>query len=76
MLTGNGKEFTGRLFYRDKQASSQHEFDQLCAALSIEHRLTRPRAAKTLNKPCSTIACFTTNTCPRPPLAEKTPWTL
>jgi transposase InsO family protein len=43
ILTDNGKEFTDRLLCRDKQASGQHEFDQLCAALDIEHRLTRPR---------------------------------
>jgi phosphonate transport system substrate-binding protein len=35
------------LLYRDKQASGQHEFDQLCAALEIEHRLTRPRTPQT-----------------------------
>jgi transposase InsO family protein len=29
------------------QASGQHEFDQLCAALAIEHRLTRPRTPQT-----------------------------
>jgi transposase InsO family protein len=47
LLTDNGKEFTDRLLYRDKQASGQHEFDQLCAALGIEHRLTRPRTPQT-----------------------------
>jgi transposase InsO family protein len=46
-VTDNGKEFTDRLLYRDKQASGQHEFDQLCAALTIEHRLTRPRTPQT-----------------------------
>jgi transposase InsO family protein len=47
LLTDNGKEFTDRLFSRDKQVSGQHEFDQLCAALEIEHRLTRPRTPQT-----------------------------
>jgi transposase InsO family protein len=47
ILTDNGKEFTDRLFSRDKQASGRHEFDQLCAALEIEHRLTRPRMPQT-----------------------------
>lgn len=47
LLTDNGKEFTDRLLYRDKRASGQHEFDQLCAALDIEHRLTRPRTPQT-----------------------------
>jgi transposase InsO family protein len=47
ILMDNGKEFTDRLLYRDKQASGQHEFDQLCAALAIEHRLTRPRTPQT-----------------------------
>jgi transposase-like protein len=41
LLTDNGKEFTDRLFHRDKQAGGQHEFDRLCATLDIEHRLTR-----------------------------------
>jgi transposase InsO family protein len=43
LLTDNGKEFTDRLLSRDRHASGKHEFDQLCAALGIEHRLTRPR---------------------------------
>lgn len=47
LLTDNGKEFTDRLLYRDKHASGQHEFDQLCAALGIEHRLTRPGTPQT-----------------------------
>lgn len=47
ILTDNGKEFTDRLFSRNKEASGQHEFDQLCAALDIEHRLTRPRKPQT-----------------------------
>jgi transposase InsO family protein len=48
ILTDNGKEFTDRLFAsRDRQPSGQHEFDQLCQALSIEHRLTKPRTPQT-----------------------------
>ena len=44
----NGKEFTDRLFgARDRQASAAHEFDQLCQALGIEHRLTKPRTPQT-----------------------------
>jgi len=43
----NGKEFTNRLFgARDWQASGEREFDQLCQALGIKHRLTQaPDAA-------------------------------
>lgn len=47
ILTDNGSEFTDRLFNRQKQASGEHEFDQLCAALGIEHRLTKPRTPQT-----------------------------
>ena len=48
LLTDNGKEFTDRLFAsRERQPTGNHEFDQLCAALDIEHRLTRPRTPKT-----------------------------
>jgi transposase InsO family protein len=47
ILTNSGKKFTDRLLYCDKQASGQHEFDQRCAALTIEHRLTRPRTPQT-----------------------------
>ena len=48
LLTDNGKEFTDRLFAsRERQPSGQHEFDQLCSALGIEHRLTRPRHPQT-----------------------------
>jgi len=44
----NGKEFTDRLFgTRDCQPSGEHEFDQLCQALGIEHRLTKPRTPQT-----------------------------
>ncbi|SFD82896.1 Transposase and inactivated derivatives, IS30 family [Thiohalospira halophila DSM 15071] len=48
LLTDNGKEFTDRLFgVRAKGASGDHEFDQLCEALGIEHRLTRPKTPQT-----------------------------
>lgn len=47
ILTDNGSEFTDRLFNRQKQASGEHEFDRLCAALEIEHRLTKPRTPQT-----------------------------
>jgi transposase InsO family protein len=48
LLTDNGKEFTDRLFGdRERDASGAHEFDQLCEALNIEHRLTKPRSPQT-----------------------------
>ena len=48
LLTDNGKEFTDRLFAsRERQPSGKHEFDQLCQALGIEHRLTKPRTPQT-----------------------------
>jgi transposase InsO family protein len=48
LLTDNGKEFTDRLFgSKDRQPTGEHEFDQLCEALGIEHRLTKPRTPKT-----------------------------
>ncbi|AIA71010.1 putative integrase [Pectobacterium atrosepticum SCRI1043] len=48
LLMDNGKEFTDRLFAsREREPSGNHEFDQLCKELSIEHRLTRPRTPKT-----------------------------
>lgn len=48
LLTGNVKEFTDGLFgMRAKDASGEHEFDALCEALGIEHRLTRPRTPQT-----------------------------
>ena len=41
ILTDNGKEFTDRLFgLRKSSATGAHEFDKLCAALDIDHRLT------------------------------------
>lgn len=48
ILTDNGKEFTDRLFgKRSQDASGEHEFDALCQALEIDHRLTRPRTPQT-----------------------------
>jgi transposase InsO family protein len=48
LLTDNGKEFTDRLFaLRARQPTGEHEVDQLCQALGIEHRLTKPRTPKT-----------------------------
>ena len=48
LLTDNGKEFTDRLFgAKDRPPSGEHEFDQLCQALGIEHRLTKPRTPQT-----------------------------
>jgi transposase-like protein len=48
ILTDNGKEFTDRLFAsRARNATGNHEFDQLCHALNIEHRLTKPRTPRT-----------------------------
>ena len=48
LLTDNGKEFTDRLFAsRERQPSGNHEFDVLCQALGIEHRLIRPKTPQT-----------------------------
>lgn len=48
ILTDNGKEFTDRLFGSDgRGASGNHEFDRLCTALGIEHRLTKPKHPQT-----------------------------
>lgn len=48
ILTDNGKEFTDRLFgKRAQEASGRHEFDALCEALGIEHRLTKPKTPQT-----------------------------
>jgi len=44
----NGKEFTDRLFgLRKRAATGEHEFDTLCTALEIEHRLTSPKSPQT-----------------------------
>ena len=43
-----GKEFTDRLFgLRKRAATGEHEFDKLCAALNIDHRLTPPKSPQT-----------------------------
>ena len=48
LLTDNGTEFTDRLFGgRARAPSGAHEFDRLCQALGIEHRLTRPKHPQT-----------------------------
>jgi len=48
LLTDNGKEFTDRLFGgAQRKPSGSHEFDQLCQALGIEHRLTKPGTPQT-----------------------------
>lgn len=48
LLTDNGREFTDRAFgKREKDASGAHEFDALCEALGIEHRLTKPKHPQT-----------------------------
>ena len=48
LLTDNGKEFTDRLFgSRARAQSGQHEFDALCEALGIEHRLITPGRPQT-----------------------------
>lgn len=54
ILTDNGKEFTDRLFAsRARAACGSHEFDQLCAELGIEHRLTPPKSPQ--SEPLSAI---------------------
>lgn len=48
ILTDNGKEFTDRLFgSRSRQPTGEHEFDQLCQALGVEHCLIKPRTPQT-----------------------------
>lgn len=48
ILTDNGKEFTDRfLTTGERTPTGRHAFDELCAALGIEHRLTRPRRPQT-----------------------------
>jgi len=43
--TARGKEFTDRPFAsRARAPSGEHEFDQLCTELGIEHRLTPPKS--------------------------------
>ena len=49
LLTDNGKEFTDRLFRKNKvyKPSGNHQFDKACLTLGIEHRLTKPRSPQT-----------------------------
>ncbi len=48
ILTDNGEEFTDRVFGQEpKDATGSHEFDALCQALGIEHRLTKPKSPRT-----------------------------
>ncbi|MFT6105519.1 MAG: hypothetical protein ACJA1E_001953 [Paracoccaceae bacterium] len=48
----NRKEFTDRLSGLRKRAQSgKHEFDKLCTALDIEHRLTPPGSPQTNGPP-------------------------
>jgi transposase InsO family protein len=44
ILTDNGKEFTDRFAPGgEREPTGKHEFDQVCAARHIEHRLIAPR---------------------------------
>ena len=48
ILTDNGKEFTDRFITRgERTPTGTHAFDELCQALDIEHRLTKPRRPQT-----------------------------
>lgn len=48
ILTDNGKEFTDRYITSgERTPTGEHVFDQLCAELEIEHRLTRPKRPQT-----------------------------
>jgi transposase InsO family protein len=48
ILTDNGKEFTDRFITRgERTPTGAHAFDELCQALDIEHRLTKPRRPQT-----------------------------
>jgi transposase InsO family protein len=64
VLTDNRKAFTDRLFgLRKREATGQHEFDQLCAELGIEHRLAPPMRPQTNGIPlvdCCAITCRAT----------------
>ena len=47
-LTDNGREFIDRLFgLRKRAATGQHEFDQLCSDLGIDHRPAPPQHPQT-----------------------------
>ena len=48
ILTDNGTEFTDRFITDgERLATGNHAFDQLCAELGIEHRLTKPKHPQT-----------------------------
>ena len=48
LLIDNGKAFTDRLFdLRKRAATGQHEFDQLCTDLGMEHRFKPPMRPQT-----------------------------
>ena len=48
ILTDNGKEFTDRFVTTgERTPTGNHEFDQLCQELGIEHRLTKPYSPQT-----------------------------
>jgi len=48
VLTDNGREFTLANWSRwGKKAKGPHFFDEVCAAVGIEHRLTKPYTPKT-----------------------------
>ncbi|TCJ18390.1 IS481 family transposase [Parasulfuritortus cantonensis] len=48
ILTDNGKEFTDRFITAgERTPTGEHAFDQLCAELGIEHRLTQPKHPQT-----------------------------
>lgn len=48
VLTGNGTEFSDRLFgSRAQELGAEHAFDRLCGTLDIDHRLTRVRRLQT-----------------------------
>jgi transposase InsO family protein len=46
-LTDNGSEFTDRFLTRARRPSENHDFDQVCAAEAIEHRLIPLRHPQT-----------------------------
>ena len=48
ILADNGKELTDHLFgLRKRVVTGKHEFDTLCAALGIEHRMAPPKPPQT-----------------------------
>ena len=48
LLTDNGTEFTDRFITAgERTPTGDHAFDQLCAELGIEHRLTKPKHPQT-----------------------------